>query len=229
MNAPQLPAGSATYSDYVFDRLRADIVSGDIAPKAKLAMKTLCERYRVGMSPVREALHRLVGEGFVQLVGQRGFTVPPLSLEDLEDLTALRVLVEEAAVRQAIARGDDAWEAGIVAAFHRLERQVGRIADTSDEAVRRYDAVHRGFHMALYAGVSSSRLAALHANLFDQAFRYRKTLHGTPLDPAEVLAEHRKLMDRVLSRDADAAVASLCGHLRLTRESTQRFLTMQTA
>lgn len=219
-------AGSTplTYSDYVFDKLRADIVNGAIAPRAKLAMRDLMARYEVGLSPIREALHRLVGEGFVQTVGQRGFTVPALSLEDLEDLTALRTLVEEAAVRQALERGDDAWEARIVAAFHRLELQIGRFGSADDAGIAQYEAVHRGFHAAMYEGVISPRLASLHANLFDQAFRYRKTLHREPLAPQEVLREHRHLMEVLLSRKTDAAVVELCKHLTLTRASTEHFL-----
>lgn len=64
--------------------MRGDIVSGAVESSAKLAIKDLCSRYKVGMSPVREALHRLAGEGFVRLRGQRGFTVPPISAEDLD-------------------------------------------------------------------------------------------------------------------------------------------------
>lgn len=216
------PPGPATYSDYVFERLRNDIVSGAVKPSSKLAIKDLCARYDVGMSPVREALHRLAGEGFVHLRGQRGFTVPPVSAEDLEDLTELRLVVEEAALRQSIAQGDDAWEAGIVAAFHRLERQIGRFADRSDAAVRAYDVVHRDFHVALYAGAGSPRLASLHTSLFDQAFRYRKVLHEEAIPPKAVLAEHRSLMKVVLSRDIKAAVAAVHRHLELTRTAARR-------
>ncbi|MDO8768712.1 MAG: FCD domain-containing protein [Burkholderiaceae bacterium] len=208
---------AATFSDYVFDQLRDDIVSGAFPAETRLAMKELTERYQVGTSPLREALHRLAGEGFVQFVGQRGFKVPSLSREDLEDLIALRSLVEEAAMRQAIARGDDAWEAGIVGAFHKLERQANRIAHTDDASVIKYEVVHRAFHVSLYAGVTSPRLAALHSNLFDQAFRYRKALHGAPVEPHDVLDEHRSLMEIVLSRNADAAVQVIRAHFELTR------------
>lgn len=219
---PGAPSGPATYSDYVFDRLRSDIVLGVVEPSAKLAIKHLCARYKVGMSPVREALHRLAGEGFVRLRGQRGFTVPPISADDLEDLTDLRLVVEEAALRQSIARGNDAWEAGIVAAFHRLGRQIGRFADSNDAAVRAYDVVHRDFHVALYAGAASPRLASLHASLFDQAFRYRKVLHEEAIPPRAVLAEHRSLMKVVLSRDTKAAVAAVHRHLELTRTAARK-------
>lgn len=220
MNTPT----AATFSDYVFDRLRNDIIGGVYPPESRLAMKDLCERYEVGNSPLREALHRLTGEGFVQFFGQRGFRVPPLSVDDLDDLTDLRVMVEEAATRQAIERGDDAWEARIVAAFHRLERQVGRFGSDDDEVIREYDAVHRSFHMALYQGVASPRLIGLHANLFDQAYRYRKLLHSEPISAREVLAEHRKLMKLVLARDVEGAVKSIRAHLQLTRTPARRHL-----
>ncbi|WP_295549262.1 FCD domain-containing protein [uncultured Pseudacidovorax sp.] len=147
----------------------------------------------------------------------------------MEDLTALRALVEEAAIRQAIARGGDVWEAGIVAAFHRLElqlrRKMDRFSGADEEAIRAYDQVHRAFHAAFFAGgVVSERLVALHCNLYDQAFRYRKTLHDKPYSPEQVLSVHRQLMEVVLSRDADAAVEALCAHLRSTRHATARFL-----
>ncbi|MGQ0510723.1 MAG: GntR family transcriptional regulator [Betaproteobacteria bacterium] len=216
------PLAPATYSDYVFDRLRGDIVSGAVEPSAKLAIRDLCVRYKVGMSPVREALHRLAGEGIVHLRGQRGFTAPPISADDLEDLTELRLVVEETALRKSIAHGDDTWEAGIVAAFHRLERQIGRFADMTDAAIRAYDVVHRDFHVALYAGAASPRLAALHASLFDQAFRYRKVLHEEAIPPRAVLAEHRSLMKVVLSRDAKAAIAAVHRHLELTRTAARK-------
>jgi GntR family transcriptional regulator, carbon starvation induced regulator len=224
MPAPAATDSQLTYSDYVFDHLRSDIVKGTFAPATKLTMKDLLARYKVGLTPIREALHRLVGEGFVLSTGQRGFTVPPLSLEDLLDLTALRELVEEAAIRQALTRGDDAWEAGIVAAFHRLEKQIGRFKSDDDEVIGQYDRVHRNFHTALFAHVTSPRLATLQANLFDQAFRYRKILHRQPLSASEILAEHRHMMEVVLSRDADAAARTLRAHLHLTRESTQHLL-----
>ena len=224
MNSPAKSSTAATYSDYVFDRLRGDLVVGAFSPGARLAVKDLCERYRVGASPVREALHRLAGERFVQFVGQRGFRVPPLSLADLDDLTDLRALIEEAAVRQAIARGDDSWESGIVAAFYRLEREVGRFGSNDEVTVRRYDEVHREFHLSLYVGAVAPRLIELHANLYDQAFRYRAMLHREPISPADVLTEHRMLMARVLARDTDASVQALRSHLELTRTLARRHL-----
>ena len=53
----------------VLDRLRAEILSGALALESQLAMKKLRERYSVDRSPIREAHHRLLGEGIVQFIG----------------------------------------------------------------------------------------------------------------------------------------------------------------
>lgn len=224
MNSPAGTATPSTDSDPVSERLRHDIVTGAFAPGSRLGIKALCDRYGKGNSPVREALHRLAGERVVEFIGQRGFRVPPLALDDLDDLTALRSLIETAAVRLAIARGSDTWEEDLVVAFHRLALQSARLDSGDADASRRYDAAHRQFHLALCAGAQSQRLSDLQANLYDQAFRYRQFMHREPVSPAELLAEHSELMRLALSRQADAAVGRLQAHLSLTRGPVSRHL-----
>lgn len=213
---------SSTYSDAVFESLRSDIVGGLFAPGVKLAMKPLAERFTVGTSPIREALHRLAGEGLVDFVGQRGFRVPPLSLADLNDLTDLRILLEAAAVKQALTHGDDAWEARLVAAFHQLALHLKK-QDVSYSTAT-YERVHRQFHVAMYAGVVMPRLQALHSHLYDQAHRYRQAFAHAEVPPAKVLAEHKKLLAIFLSRDIQAATARMCKHLEFTRTAAKHHL-----
>jgi DNA-binding GntR family transcriptional regulator len=216
-------APASTSSEDVAQRLRQDIVEGHYPPESRLAMKALCSHYGVGTSPLREALQRLAGEGFVHVFGQRGFRVPPLSMADWQDLTELRLLVEAAALKQALQRGGDAWEAGIVAAFHQLEKQAGRIQQADPAALRAYDRVHRAFHHALYAA-ASPRLLDLQGKLFDQAFRYRQFLHHEALSPRDVVDEHRALMQAVLARGPQPAEAAVRRHLGLTQGPAQRGL-----
>src|SRR3546814_19026824 len=83
------------------------------------------------MSPLREALARLVGDQLVNSLEQRGFWVAPLSLEELDDISRVRNLVETEALRLSIENGDDAWEQQVRNAFTALsevrseERRVG--------------------------------------------------------------------------------------------------------
>ena len=65
-----------------FDRLRGDIISGTLLPGSRLRFADLQARYGIGTSPLREALSRLAADRLVVQEVNRGFKVPPLSLED---------------------------------------------------------------------------------------------------------------------------------------------------
>jgi DNA-binding GntR family transcriptional regulator len=102
--------------------IRRDIVMGNFAPNARLAIHALADRYAIGTTPLREALSRLCTAGFVVAIEQKGFRVSDLNRKDLEDLVLTRQSLETTALRLAIAKGDDKWEGQIVAALHRLEK-----------------------------------------------------------------------------------------------------------
>ncbi|MFM2056938.1 MAG: hypothetical protein RLY71_1323, partial [Pseudomonadota bacterium] len=93
-----------------FERLRHDILQGHLAPTERLRIQALSERYQIGATAIREALSRLVTDGLVESEDQRGFTVAPVSREELLDLTQTRIQVEQMALRMAVARGDVEWE-----------------------------------------------------------------------------------------------------------------------
>jgi len=78
---------AGTLASTVFEQLRRDIVSVQLAPGEKLRIEALRERYGVGGSPVREALNRLSAEGLVWQQDQKGFRVAPVSERELEELT----------------------------------------------------------------------------------------------------------------------------------------------
>ena len=71
---------------------------------------------------MREALRRLVSDGLVESEAHRGFNIPPVTLDDLRDITAHRRLLECNALTAAIENGDDDWEAKVLAAYHRMTR-----------------------------------------------------------------------------------------------------------
>jgi DNA-binding GntR family transcriptional regulator len=83
-----------TLTDQAYERLREDIVHGAFHPGDKLRIEFLKQTYDVGATPLREALYRLSADGFVHVQGQRGFRVADMSLEELKDITNLRVVLE---------------------------------------------------------------------------------------------------------------------------------------
>jgi GntR family transcriptional regulator, carbon starvation induced regulator len=203
---------NATLSDTAYERLRTDILGGVYSANSKLAIHHLRERYAIGASPLREALNRLVIDGFVALTGQRGFRVAPISVADLRDVTRLRIIFETEALRDSMAVGDDEWEAGIVGAFH----QLSKVERYTAENFPVWEARNAIFHDALVAACPSPRLLQFRKNLFDQHKRYRSLSTVSLAATRNVLREHREIMDRTLARDADAACAAIAKHIQAT-------------
>ncbi len=208
---------ATTLADAAYERLRNDILGGHYPAAAKLAIHHLRERYSIGASPLREALNRLVADGFVSLIGQRGFRVAPISIADLRDVTRLRIIFETEALRDSIAAGDDIWETGIVAAHHRLSK----IDDLISTNFHYWEERNAAFHDALVAACPSPRLLQFRQNLFDQHKRYRSLSHGQLLPTRNIPEEHREILAKALARDATGACAAVAAHIQQTAESLE--------
>jgi DNA-binding GntR family transcriptional regulator len=209
------PAGD-TLSERAAALVEADIVSGALAPGSRLAIAELAARYGIGATPMREGLSRLVARGLIVAIGQRGFRVSAVSRGDLEDITRLRVLIECEALRLSMDRGDSGWEGAILAALHRLRRFVEHNAGALGEGSPEFDALHKGFHTSLIAQCGSPRMLDAHADLYGQAYRYRRIMMSAFEDKREFIRDHQDLADLVIARQATEAQAKLAAHLTTT-------------
>lgn len=208
--------GPKSLTAKVFEALRADILACRFAPGQRLKIAELCERFEVSLGAIREALSRLAAEGLVVAEAQKGFTVAPVSMADLADLTTTRVEIEGVALRRAMLFGNVAWEAGINAAFDRLARLPERARDDTARVSDDWSEAHQAFHLALVAGCNSPWLLRLRAVLYEQSERYRRlSVRGGRRD-RDVLGEHRAMMEAALARDADRAIGLMSEHILLT-------------
>ncbi len=199
--------GSSTYQ-----RIKRDIIFGELQPGSKLKLDALKERYSASLSTLRETLNRLASDGFVEAPEQRGFLVTPVSREDLTEISELRVLLECHALELSIANGDTDWEGNLVAAHHKLhlmEQQLLKGDDSEKETWKRYDWE---FHQAMIAACNSKNLLSLHSIIYDKYLRYQMlvlTYRGE-----EAVKEHKGMFDAALARDADTAKKLLEDHIR---------------
>ncbi|MCB1746341.1 MAG: FCD domain-containing protein [Gammaproteobacteria bacterium] len=206
-----------TLSEAAYERLRSDIIAGRLPPEAKLRIEELRDIYDTGASPLREALNRLAGEGFVTAAGQRGFNVAPLSLAELDDITRLRILLECEAASDAIRQGDDAWEGNLVAAWHHLHKLDGRDA----AALREWEVRNQAFHEALIAACESTLLLRVRRTLYEQHKRYRLISILEHDAQRDVDAEHRAIFEAALARDVAAARRAIEVHVQRTADATR--------
>jgi DNA-binding GntR family transcriptional regulator len=117
--------------------------------------------------------------------------------------------VEAAALRVAIAGGDRHWEAQIVAAAYRLRNCPKNDGEKlSDE----WYCDNRAFHDALVGACNSRQTMVFRSQLYDLSDRYRRLSVHSGLAGRDFDAEHQRIMDAVLARDADAAVTATIDH-----------------
>lgn len=217
-------ADNPPLAEQAFSRLRKDVLSGSYPAGTKLKVDELQIAYGFSSSPLREALSRLAQEGLVRTDERRGFRVAPITVEDLADITRMRVMLDVSALAESIQHGDDRWEAVIVAAYHRLEKVESRLSEGPLVLDEEWSPLHRDFHMALLAACPSERQRNWSISLFDQAERYRRYSARHRKEPRRKSTEHKKIMDTVLRRDTQTACALLKEHILGTQRSVETVL-----
>ena len=202
------PDGSATQRAY--HTLRAMIVTGDLRPGEKLKIDALRQRLSTGASPIREALSLLTSDNLVERIDQRGFRTADVSAANFAEILNLRCTLEDMALRESTAHGDQAWEEAIVLAHHRMQRAQAEKSDS-------FEDLHKEFHMALLANAQSPILLKFCSQLYDLNIRYRY-LAGSALNyqRRDVSDEHAGILSAAIKRDADDASARLLNHYRMT-------------
>ena len=219
-----------TLSEKAYTALRHDIVTGALRPGQPLRMAQLSDRYGMGFSPLREALNRLQAERLVTSVALKGFSVAPLSMDELWDATDTRIHIETRALRLSMERGGDEWEAGIVGTLHALLLQAARPAG-SDADRQLLETRHHAFHAALIAACGSSWLTEFFQRLYVESERYRHPMlqNRGPSSGRDIQAEHEALARATLERNADLASALLADHYRRTAQYLEALMVARPA
>jgi GntR family carbon starvation induced transcriptional regulator len=205
----------------LYEQVRRDIVSGEFRPQEKMRMAMLMARYAVGASPLREALSRLAGEGFLTQFDQRGFMVPAVSIPELRELTRTRCLLHETLVRESLALGDEAWEDQLVLDAHHLDatRRAGRPQVLDPD----WERLHRAFHLQLIAGCGLRPMIDFYAQLYDNVDRYRYVWAQSGVPSRDVNAEHKAIVDAAIARDTARTIALLDTHICTTADAIERY------
>lgn len=208
------PPRKETISSRISAVLRESILRGDLAPGAKINLDRLRERHDISISPLREAVARLVADGLVTFEDQRGYRVAPVSLADLAEVTALRAELEVMALRASIERDDLDWESDVMRALYMVthtERD-----STRPDTIQAWEAAHTDFHMALLRGCNMPILLNFCTVLHNMNDRYRHLLPSFPVDVRDVNQEHENIAQAAVGRDAERACAALRAHIQST-------------
>ncbi len=163
---------SAAAHDRVYRALRTSIMYGELAPGAALTLRGIGKEFDVSMTPAREAVRRLVAEGALTLSNSGRVATPELSSERLEELAALRALIEVELASRALPRAHMAL----------IERLVA-INATVAEAVSKRDSVgyiraNLEFHRTLYLRAQAPAMLAMAETVWLQLGPTMRALYG---------------------------------------------------
>ena len=183
------------------ERLRRAIVRLELAPGTEISEQQLGERFNLSKAAVRAALARLRAERLVLAEPRRGHVVAPLTLRDVSEVYALRLLLEPHAAAAAAGRLD-------AATLERLRRPLAAVVDVADAAsVDRFLDSNRAVHVTVARATGNGRLAAIVERLLDDSERaigiaLRAGAAGGGL---RVRDEHEALLDALALPDAQSA------------------------
>ncbi|GAA4789970.1 GntR family transcriptional regulator [Streptomyces ziwulingensis] len=202
-------------SERVHTHLREAIMRGDHAPGDALKPQELAKEQGVSLAVVREALVRLVGEGLADRLPNRGFAVPAYSDRRWQEIAEARRTIEPVMLRLSVERGDVDWEARVRAAHHRLARTPAYVPEEGEHYSGAWAEAHRLFHRTLLEGCGNLVLLETFDRLWTASELARRwSAHRNP--GRDGAAEHCRLEEAALARDADTAAEVLIRHLTRT-------------
>lgn len=198
---------TVSLSDQVFEHLESDILSGRYQRGEVITEMQLCTELGVSRTPIREALRRLFQEHLIEDT-PRGTVVLGITPRDFQDMSEIRLRIEELAVRGFVANaGDDSLKA------------LNEAVDFQEFYLSRGDidqlkALDGRFHEIIYAGCGSMILKDTLSPLHKKIQQYRRNALRTPDRAAHSVKEHREILKAIQARDADLAAERMNQHIQ---------------
>jgi DNA-binding GntR family transcriptional regulator len=186
---------SSTVAASVAARLRERIVSGELPGGTPLVLVPLSKSLNVSVMPVREALRVLESEGLVVVRPRRGSLVSDPSVEEAEEIYAIRIALESLCARYATAR----LSRNDVTDLHEAYALMASAASSKD--VHSFSKLDLEFHLRLYRVSGRERLVKSIDDLMARSLRYIPYLHRSTENYAHPLEAHQPLLSAIELRD----------------------------
>ena len=207
-----------TLSSAIVEQLRQGILAGTYAAGSQLRQDVLAEAFGVSRIPVREALFQLEAEGLVRIEPHKGAVVSAFSMEEIDDVFDLRVLLEPRLLAHSAPRlsADDYKDVA------QLDSAFAAAIDQQD--VASWGELNARFHLALYRHAPQPRTLAIVAALLQTSERYTRLQMNRAPALGRAQREHRKLLQLCRSGDMPQALDHLVAHIETVRRDLHRLL-----
>ena len=198
---------TVSLSDPVFEHLESNILSGKYQRGDIITELQLCSELGVSRTPIREALRRLFQEHLIE-DSPRGTMVLGITPKDFEDMSEIRLRIEDLAVRGFIEHGD---ADSLKALNEAVDFQEFYLARGDIDQLKALDG---RFHEIIYSGCGSMILRDTLSPLHKKIQQYRRNALRTPERAAHSVREHREILQAITARDADLAAERMKQHIQ---------------
>jgi DNA-binding GntR family transcriptional regulator len=204
-------------SSAVAEKLRNQIIRGEIPEGSQLRQDDIALKYHVSRIPVREALRQLDAEGLITIVPNRGAIIPQLSPNDIEELFAIRALLEPEVLMLSIPRltSTDFVEAEAV-----LNKYVDELQQESHIAT--WGQLNSQFHSILYSRAERPHFMSIIRNVNHTGERYTRLQLYLTHGMKRANEEHHQILELCRNREVTAACQLLREHIQHAGQSLKQ-------
>ena len=198
-----------------YDALRTAIVSGSYPAETRLKEADLASDLGMSRTPIREAIRQLELDGLVSITPNAGAVVREMTAQDVEEIFALRAVLEGFSASEAAQRMNDAEIAALAVNQSDLQNCSSRGTDAN---VDRLMTLNGEFHRALIRGSQNTRLMALHDKVTELPLLWRTRFWGSPPARESAVMYHGEVVEAIHARDPLRADAVMKSHLYAAKD-----------
>lgn len=214
---------TSSLTDQVYSAIKNDILTCRLDPGSRIAQSQLVRRYAFGVTPIREALKRLEQEGYVQSIPRFGYLIAPITIQDVEDLYDLRLILEQSAIRLAIQRASPEQ-------VEHIRRSANFTYTFKDSAsYLRFLEHNNHFHVGIALTSGNRKLAQLLADVLNEMTRIFNLGLDLRDSAEEMRAEHIALAEAIAARDIPRAEEVVRDQILLSRQRVLEMLVQRIA
>lgn len=194
-------------TDSIASVIRSRILNGEYKIGEKIKETHVAEELRVSRTPIRKAFKELEEEGLIEYIPNKGCFAKGFTRRDIEDVYAVRKVLEELTVEWAVSRITDEEVAKMA---EKCEEMQGYV-DNADSA--RVLACNKEFHEVIYRATGSRFMSQVLRSYKEYIEQTTRPIFYEPKFLQQIVDEHRAIVDAFEKRDTESAIAAMSRHM----------------
>jgi DNA-binding GntR family transcriptional regulator len=199
-----------TKKTFATSLLREAIIRGEFTPGTRLLLEELAQKFNLSLTPIREAFPILESEGFITQVAHKGAVVAQMDREEIQEVYAIRIALEELATSEAIPKLASQHLQQMEELVNRLDNFQGSLEDFLD--------LDRSFHLTLYSAAGSLRWVETIQIYWLRSKRYMLTAMSAAQLNGSIQDDHHQLLHYCQEKDRAQAIRVIRQHLKRSEE-----------